>query len=304
MFSITLSTLWTLHFILLQSGDFFANCLVGSTDTRWYFPFLSGHYLVLSCLYFLLLCGIKSKAANPRLALLFNDVSLFSSSCDCSCCFLPQKCSQFCSLEHNYSKYLSPSSSTPRLLDFAKQSSCSWRWLKHNLKKVLKDSILAWKCKRKRGSKYFAGPPSLYDAQVLKTSGAFFTAQATCKPEGHLTPRHTDLNPFLSYIVRKIILLFQCSPWHELDVSSAFLFQTWTTQHEIILLDDCLGWGGLVVIILNVAAKVISPISSNEAAISEIRHILMKEMNGSQKCFGKCFMHALKYQLPLICGKI
>lgn len=170
----------------------------------------------------------------------------------------------------------------PKLLDFPKGSLCSWRWLKHDLKKVLKDSILAGKCKRRRGLKYFAGPPSLYDAQFLKTSRAFFMAQPTCKPEGHLTPRHAGVNPFASHIIRKIISLFQLSPLHDLDVSSAFLFQTWTTQHEIILLDDCLGWGGLVVIILNVAAKVISSISSNETAISEIRHILEKEMNGSQ----------------------
>lgn len=211
----------------LQSGCFFC-CLVGSTDTRRYFSFLSGHPLALSCLYFLLLCGTKSKAANPRLALLFNDVSLFSSSCDCSCRFLPQKCSQFCSLEHNYSKYLSPSSSTPRVLDFAKQSSSSWRWLKQDLNKVSKDSILAGKCKR-REPKYFAGPPNLSDTQILKTSRAFFMAQAACKPEGHLTPRRTYLNPFVSHIVRKMVSLFQCSPWHQVDVSPAFLLQTWTT---------------------------------------------------------------------------
>lgn len=140
------------------------------------------------------------------------------------------------------------------------------------LEEILNGSILAGKCKM-RGLKYLAGPPSLYDAQFLKTSRAFFTAQPTCKPEGHLTSKYTDLNPFVSHIVRKMVSLFQRSPWHNLGVSFAFLFQTWTTQHEIILLEDCLAWGGSVVIILNVAAKVISPISSNEAAISEIRHI-------------------------------
>lgn len=150
----------------------------------WLFPVYMFSYYV----------ELKSKTANPRLALLSNDVSLFSSLFDCSCCFLPQKCSQFCSLEHNYSEYLFPTSSTPRLLDFPKESLCSWRWLKHNLNKVVKNSILAGKCKRRRGPKYLAGPPSLYDAQFLKTSRAFFMAQPTFKLEGHLTPRHAGVN--------------------------------------------------------------------------------------------------------------
>lgn len=155
--------------------------------------------------------------------------------------FPPQKCSQSCSLEHNYFKYLSPSSSMPRLLDFVKESSCSWRWLKHNLNKVLKGSILTGKCKR-RGPKYFAGPSSLHDVQFLKTSRAFFMAQPSCKPEGHLTSKCTDLNPFVSHTVRKTISLFQHYLCHNLDVSSAFLFHPWTTQHEIILL--MIAWAG------------------------------------------------------------
>lgn len=43
---------------------------------------------------------------------------------------LPRKCSQFCSLELNYSKHLSPSSSTLIFLGFSKEGLSSWRWLK------------------------------------------------------------------------------------------------------------------------------------------------------------------------------
>lgn len=54
---------------------------------------------------------------------------------------------------------------------------------------------------------------------------------------------------------------------------------------KITMPDDCLGWGSLLVLILEVAERVISPISSNEVAISEIRHISAKKMNVSQSCF-------------------
>jgi len=54
---------------------------------------------------------------------------------------------------------------------------------------------------------------------------------------------------------------------------------------KLTLLDDCLGWGSLLALILQVAERVTSPISSNEVAISEIRHISAKKMNVSQSCF-------------------
>lgn len=119
MFSTTLSTLQTLHFIHCLNPTLWGcyklriflltlfcrqhrhkKIFFSPIRALWLFPVYIFSYYV----------ELKSKAANPRLALLSNDVSLFSSLFNCSCCFLPQKCSQFCSLEHNYSKYLSPSS--------------------------------------------------------------------------------------------------------------------------------------------------------------------------------------------------
>jgi len=115
--------------------------------------------------------------------------------------------------------------------------------------------------------------------------GQFPQAKPTCNPEWHLTPRHAGLNPFVFHVTEKTLsphALVQSSPLYDLGVSSAFLCQTLTIQHEIILLDDCLGWGWLVVVIVKVAVRVILPIPSNEAAISEIRHVSPKEINGSQ----------------------
>lgn len=221
---------------------------------------------------------------------------------------LPLICSQICSLEHGYSKHLSSSSSMLILLGFKKGLS-SWSWPKHNLE-IKYQRAQSWQgtaTEDKDPNTLWVPTPEIpkplrcttqhHNLCILETPwGQFPQAQPTCNPEGHLMPRHTGLNQFIFHSIRKTVslrALVQCSPLYELDVSSAFLWQTLTIQHEITLLDDCLGWGGFVVFILNVAARAILPISSNEAAISEKRHISPKEMSGRQN--GLENMHALKY---------
>lgn len=159
--------------------------------------------------------------------------------------FLPHKCSQFCSLEHNYFKYLPRSSSTLILLGFSKEGLSSWRWPKHILKKASKGSILAGYCNRRLGPTYFVDLCD-WDTGALRCTaqnrnlcisetsrGQFPWAQPTCTPEGRLTPRHTGLNLFVFHIIRKTVslrALIQHSPLHDLDVSSSFLCQTLTIQ--------------------------------------------------------------------------
>lgn len=119
---------------------------------------------------------------------------------------LPRKCSQFCSLELNYSKYLSHSSSTLIFLGFSKEGLSSWRWPKF---------ILTNKYQRTQTSQgsttedkephpvwiHATGIPKPLRCQAqfhsLCTSetsqGQLPRAQPTCNPEGHLTPRRSGL---------------------------------------------------------------------------------------------------------------
>lgn len=72
----------------------------------------------------------------------------------------------------------------------------------------------------------------------------------------------------------------------DLDVSSSFLCPTLTIQNEINLAGRLPGLGIIACFDSSSSRKgITSPISSNEVAISEIRHISAKKMNVSQSCF-------------------
>lgn len=110
-------------------------------------------------------------------------------------------------------------------------------------------------------------------------------AQAMCNPERHFTSRQTGFNLTPFHVPKSTAALCaaaQHPPLKDLDISSSFLCQTWPIRTEITTLDDCLGWGCLLAFVPEAAARAISPISSNEVTISEVRYISAKEMNVSQ----------------------